>query len=162
MQTCTVLPIGITVRVCIVQLGDPSMTSTEKSNESVPIDDPMVFERRMSIRFDSSFPLSLCFVSELQLEMQIYRSVTYMSSIAIANRMKIFNQQKAFEKTLELFESNKNNPSVPLSSAMISQALKACTHTRDFQRGIEIHRFVSSRVKDNPYITASLVHLYSE
>ncbi|CAF1283904.1 unnamed protein product, partial [Rotaria sordida] len=39
-------------------------------------------------------------------------------------------------------------------------ALKACAQVRDLQRGMIIHRLISSRIKTDCYISTSLIHLY--
>jgi hypothetical protein len=76
--------------------------------------------------------------------------------------MKMLNADKQYAKVLDLFEQQKQANINHLSSYVITQALKACTQMGDFQRGQEIHRLVSSRLKTDCYILSSLIHFYSE
>ena len=76
--------------------------------------------------------------------------------------MKKLNDEKQFEKALQLFDTCERNATKALSSVVITQALKACTNTRDLQRGVSIHRLVSARLQDDSYILTSLIHLYSK
>ena len=78
-------------------------------------------------------------------------------------QMKMFNDKKQFKKALQLFDACRtSDPQAPLSSTMITQALKACTNIRDLQRGISIHQLVPPDKKGDTYILASLIHLYSK
>lgn len=90
------------------------------------------------------------------------RSIQSQSQSSLGKQMKIFNEQKQFRKVLELFDLHKNNFSADISSMIITQTLKACTQLDDLPRGIHIHRLFSSRIKDDPYIVTSLIHMYSE
>ena len=76
--------------------------------------------------------------------------------------MKSLNDNKQFKKALELFDKHKENKIKRLSSLIITQALKACTHLGELQRGKAIHHLISSRIKNDIYISASLIHLYSK
>ncbi|CAF0779868.1 unnamed protein product [Adineta steineri] len=44
---------------------------------------------------------------------------------------------------------------------MITQALKAFAHLGDLQRGINMHHTISSRINNDSYIFASLIHFYN-
>ncbi|CAF0948790.1 unnamed protein product [Adineta steineri] len=44
---------------------------------------------------------------------------------------------------------------------MITQALKAFAHLGDLRRGINMHHTISSRINNDSYIFASLIHFYS-
>ncbi|CAF4362564.1 unnamed protein product, partial [Rotaria sordida] len=45
---------------------------------------------------------------------------------------------------------------------IITHALKACANMEDLQRGSTIRRLISSCIKDDYYISASLIHLYMQ
>ncbi len=89
------------------------------------------------------------------------RSVTVRSNIDVGKQMKILNDEKQFEKALNLFEIYKQKNIDDNSSMIITQALKACTHIGDLQRGLTIYHRLSSSLKNDSYILASLIHLYS-
>jgi hypothetical protein len=75
--------------------------------------------------------------------------------------MKKLNDKKEFQKALDLFDQYKEKTSEILSAIAINQALKSCTNINDFQRGSTIHNQYSSRIGNNSFISASLIHLYS-
>jgi hypothetical protein len=76
--------------------------------------------------------------------------------------MKKLNADEQYARVIDLFEQHKQANINQLSSSIIVQALKACTQMGDLQRGQEIHRLASSRVKTDGYILSSLIHFYSE
>ena len=90
------------------------------------------------------------------------RSVIVRSNFNLANEMKLLNDKKQFNKTLQLFDNYKKANTQTISSFIIIQALKACAHLRDIQYGSAIHHLISSRIKDDRYISASLIHMYSK
>jgi hypothetical protein len=88
-------------------------------------------------------------------------SVTYRSDIDLGKEMKILNDNKQFKKALKLFDTYKEKDIKMKSSFVITQALKACTQTGDIQRGLTIYDLVSFQMKQDSYILASLIHLFS-
>jgi len=88
-------------------------------------------------------------------------SVTYRSDIDLAKEMKILNDNKQFEKALNLFDTYKEKDIKTISSFVITQALKACTQTGDIQRGLTIYKLVPIQMRHDSYILASLIHLLS-
>lgn len=72
--------------------------------------------------------------------------------------MKKFNERGMYRETINLFEDQRNN----ISDAAISQTLKACYKTNDFDRGKRIHQLISSKSRQNTFILTSLIQLYSE
>jgi len=90
------------------------------------------------------------------------RSVIIQSDLDLGMKMKSLNDNKQFKKALELFDKHKKNNTETFSSLIITQALKACASLRDLRRGSTIHRLISSHIKDDFYISASLIHLYSK
>ena len=94
--------------------------------------------------------------------LSIKRSDTVRSKSDVGMSMKLFNDQKQFGKTLELFDQYKEHNIGTYSSLTITQALKACAHTGDLRRGLAIHQAISSRVQDDNYILVSLIHMYSK
>lgn len=92
----------------------------------------------------------------------LVRSSVTLTNLSLDKQMKIYNQQQKFQRTLELFDEASKQPKQPLSSAVVVHALKACARTGDLQRGLTIHRLVTTRVKNDSYILHSLLTLYSE
>ncbi len=90
------------------------------------------------------------------------RSAIVRSDFDLSSQMKLLNDNKQFKKALELFNKYKKDNVETSSSFIITQALKACAHLEDLQLGSTIHHLISSRVKDDIYISASLIHLYSK
>ncbi|CAF4069265.1 unnamed protein product, partial [Rotaria sp. Silwood1] len=89
-------------------------------------------------------------------------TTTIQSKSDLGSKMKSLNDNKQFKKALDLFDKyNKNNIEI-YSSFIITQALKACASIGDLQRGSTIHHLISSRIKDDYYILASLIHLYMQ
>ncbi|UJR34389.1 hypothetical protein I4U23_021797 [Adineta vaga] len=74
--------------------------------------------------------------------------------------MKCLNDNKQFKQSLELFDKYKKNNLKSFSSLLITQALKACTHLKDYQTGLNIHHLISSRINNDSYILASLINFY--
>ncbi|CAF1145535.1 unnamed protein product [Adineta steineri] len=97
------------------------------------------------------------------LVVSIKRSVTIQSNSHLSTQMKLLNDNKQFKKALALFDKHTKNNAEIFSSSIITQALKACTHLRDLERGKTIHRhLISSRTKNDLYTTTSLIHLYMQ
>ena len=49
-------------------------------------------------------------------------------------------------QVLQLFDTHREkDPGAPINSITITQALNACTHIRDPERGTDIHRLESAR-----------------
>ncbi|CAF1033255.1 unnamed protein product [Rotaria sp. Silwood1] len=86
---------------------------------------------------------------------------TIQSNFDLGNEMKSCNDKKQFKKALELFDKHMKNNIETYSSLVITQALKACTHIKDFQRGSDIHHLISSRIQHDFHILTSLIHFYS-
>ncbi|CAF1267110.1 unnamed protein product [Adineta steineri] len=89
------------------------------------------------------------------------RSLIIQSDFYLGKKMKLLNDNKQFQKTLELFDQYKKNKSETFSSMIITEALKACTHLKDLQRAETIHHLISSHIEDDSYISTSLIHLYN-
>ncbi|CAF1037318.1 unnamed protein product [Adineta steineri] len=83
------------------------------------------------------------------------------SDFDLGMKMKSLNDNKQFNKSLELFDKFKINNVKSLSNLTISQALKACINLDDVQRGRNIHQLISSRINKDSYILISLIHFYS-
>ncbi|CAF1495526.1 unnamed protein product [Adineta steineri] len=82
------------------------------------------------------------------------------SDFDLGMKMKSLNDNKQFNKSLELFDKFKINNVKSLSNLTISQALKACINLNDVQRGRNIHQLISSRINKDSYILISLIHFY--
>lgn len=91
----------------------------------------------------------------------VKRSIITQPNIDLGNQMKLSNDKKQFKKVLELFDKYKKNNNEKFSSLIMTQTLKACSHLEDLQRGLDIHRLISSHIKHDFYICASLIHLFS-
>ena len=92
----------------------------------------------------------------------VVRQLSSRLNANLGDQMKMLNEKKRFTEALHLFDECRTNDTKPLPNMIIMQALKASTNLRDLQRGIGIHQLVSGRVKNDSYIAASLIHLYSE
>ncbi|CAF4874108.1 unnamed protein product, partial [Rotaria sp. Silwood1] len=90
------------------------------------------------------------------------RYLTVKSDVDLNVQMKLLNDRKQFRKSLDLFDKYKENNINKLSSSTITQALKACAQICDLERGSTIHRLISSRINNDFYILASLIHLYMQ
>ena len=92
----------------------------------------------------------------------LVRQLSSRLSANLGDQMKILNEKKQFTEALHLFDECRTNDTKALSNMIVMQALRASTNLRDLQRGIRIHQLISARVENDPYIAASLIHLYSE
>ena len=104
------------------------------------------------------------FVSNRSIPVSILwkRLLTHRSATDLGDQMRMLNAKDEFLEVLRLFDvCRENEPKSMLSSMIITQALKACANTRDLERGASIHQLVAARSKEDTYILASLVHLYS-
>ena len=92
----------------------------------------------------------------------ITRSLVTKPTSDLSSQMKAFNSAKQFRKTLQLFTKSKENSDTDISSrSIIFLVLKACAELRDLQLGFSVHHRISINLKDDPYILASLIDLYS-
>nr|ACD54792.1 putative vegetative storage protein-like protein [Philodina roseola] len=87
------------------------------------------------------------------------RPPVFPSNDHLGTQMKRLNDAKRFKESLALFDLHKLSNTTDLS---INLALKASIHLKDFQRGLTIHKQLSSRSLQCRYIRMSLVQLYSE
>jgi hypothetical protein len=92
----------------------------------------------------------------------VKRSATISSDTSLGHQMKILNNTKKFNESLDLFDKHKEKNIKQLSSLVINQALKACAQIGDLQRGSNIHYLISSRIKNDSSVLASLIHFYSK
>jgi hypothetical protein len=92
----------------------------------------------------------------------VKRSINVQSNFDLGSKMKLLNDKKQFEEALKLFNKYKEKNIETFSSLIITQALKACAQINDLQLGSAIHSLISSRIKNDPYILASLINLYSK
>jgi hypothetical protein len=90
------------------------------------------------------------------------RSLIIKSNSNLAYEMKLLNDNKQFKKTIQLFDKQNKNKIETLSSFVFTQALKACAQLKDLHYGKIIHNSLSSHMKQDSYISASLIHLYSK
>ncbi|CAF3429058.1 unnamed protein product [Rotaria sp. Silwood2] len=90
------------------------------------------------------------------------RSAFIQSNADLGDEMKLLNDNKQFEKALDLFNKYKTKSNEQYSNWSLIQALRACTEIGDLQCGSNIHNLVSSRLKYDPYILPSLIHFYSK
>jgi len=80
------------------------------------------------------------------------------SFVDIGLQMKEFNDRRQFNKAISLFNHYLGKQPTPL---IINQALKACIHLNDFQRGKIIHQGLSPFLLNNSFIRTNLIRLYS-
>ena len=82
------------------------------------------------------------------------------SFIDLGTRIKQLNDTKEFQKAINLFNSNHHQSN--FSALTINQALKACIELSDFNRAINLHQHLSSKLLNNYFIRNSLIRLYSQ
>ncbi|CAF0979125.1 unnamed protein product [Rotaria sordida] len=91
------------------------------------------------------------------------RSAIIKSNANLGDQMKLLNNKKEFKKSLELFDKYKEKNNIEkCSNCIIIQVLKACTEIGDLKHGSNIHNLISPRLKYDPYVLPSLIHLYSK
>ena len=91
------------------------------------------------------------------------RFLAIRSDSDVANRMKIFNQQKKYQKTIELFHEHKQIYDIAQCSSYITaQLLKACVQLNNVSLGKMIHHQISSDMANNPFVLLQLISLYSK
>ena len=91
------------------------------------------------------------------------RFLAIRSDSDVANRMKIFNQQKKYQKTIELFHEHKQIYDIAQCSSYITaQLLKACVQLNNVSLGKMIHHQISSDMTNNPFVLLQLISLYSK
>jgi len=74
-----------------------------------------------------------------------------------ASMRKLIAEQK-YQEALDLFNRN----STSRTDFAITLALKACTKLKNLEYGSNIHQNLSSSSINNPFISTSLIHFYSE
>ncbi|CAF3990015.1 unnamed protein product [Rotaria sp. Silwood1] len=90
-----------------------------------------------------------------------YRILIVRSYYNLGIEMKNLNDRKEYRKALDLFYEYEHKNKEMISDVVINQALKSFTNIKDFQGGLHIFKKYSSRIENNNYIIASLIHLYS-
>ncbi|CAF3936002.1 unnamed protein product, partial [Rotaria magnacalcarata] len=88
------------------------------------------------------------------------RAMIINSDFDLANKMKLFNDNNQYQKSLELFDKYKKNNLELCSNFIITQALKACAQLGDIRRGTTIHNRIESHIKDDTYILSALISFY--
>lgn len=92
--------------------------------------------------------------------------IKYSSNIPykfdLGNQMKSLNDKKQFRNAIEVFDKHMKSNSKAYPSLVITQALKACANIKDYQRGLQIHQLIASRVEQDIHILTSLIHFYSK
>ena len=81
----------------------------------------------------------------------------YSTFIELGFQMKQFNDKKQFRKALSSFEKHFPKQMNPL---IVNQAVRACIHLNEFQRGKTIHQELPSNLLHNQYIRTNLIRLY--
>lgn len=79
------------------------------------------------------------------------------SSSTTQSAMKRLIDAKRYSEALHRYQQSAQRPTEYDSTL----ALKACTKLRDFSAGTRIHRQLSARALQNPFIQTSLIHFYS-
>ncbi|CAF4394702.1 unnamed protein product, partial [Rotaria magnacalcarata] len=81
----------------------------------------------------------------------------FSSSIALNSTMKKLFDSKKYKEALNLFDQNFEIS----TDSTINMAIKACTISKDYKRGIRIQQKLSSKSRNNSYIQAALLCFYS-
>ena len=68
---------------------------------------------------------------------------------------------KRYKEALTSFRRNEQNGKV-ISDMAINQVLKSCTNVKDLAIGSDIHSRYWSRIENNSYSLASLIHFYGK
>ncbi|CAF4287750.1 unnamed protein product, partial [Adineta steineri] len=76
--------------------------------------------------------------------------------------MKKLNDKKEFEKAIDLFSKYEEKSNETICDLSVNQVLKSFTNRKDFQGGLNIHQRYLSRIEENSFILASLIHFYME
>ncbi|CAF1366668.1 unnamed protein product [Rotaria sordida] len=79
------------------------------------------------------------------------------SSIQLNSKLKKLFDSKQYKEALELFDQKFEE----CTDFTISMGIKACTISKDYNRGIKIERNLSSNSINNSYIQASLIQFHS-
>ncbi|CAM4792274.1 unnamed protein product [Rotaria magnacalcarata] len=82
----------------------------------------------------------------------------FSSSMALNSTMKKLFDSKQYKEALNLFDQNFKIS----TDSTIDMAIKACTISKDYKRGIRIQQRLSSQSRNNSYIQAALLCFYLE
>ncbi|CAF3997182.1 unnamed protein product [Rotaria magnacalcarata] len=80
----------------------------------------------------------------------------FSSSMALNSIMKKRFDSKQYKEALNLFDQNFGIS----TDSTIDMAIKACTMSKDYQRGTRIQQRLSSKSLNNSYIQAALLRFY--
>ncbi|CAF2158315.1 unnamed protein product, partial [Rotaria magnacalcarata] len=80
----------------------------------------------------------------------------FSSSMALSSTMKKLFDSKQYKEALNLFDQNFEIS----TDSTINMAIKACTISKDYKRGIRIQQRLSSKSRNNSYIQAALLCFY--
>ena len=87
------------------------------------------------------------------------KSSTATTTTALESTMKKLTESRHYQQVLDLF--GQQSP-IPTTSTALTLALKACTKRRDWERGIRLHRELSTQSLRDPYVQTALIHFYSK
>jgi len=91
----------------------------------------------------------------------IYRRLL-STSIKFDIQMKQFNDQKKYQKSIDLFENFlKEKPLSKISRLAIDQAIRALIELKQYQRALEIKQNLSPNLIENVFIRNRFIHFYS-
>ncbi len=91
----------------------------------------------------------------------IYRRLL-STSINFDVQMKQFNDQKKYQKSIDLFEKFlKEKTLSEISPFAIVQAIRALTELKQYQRAIEIEQNLSPYLIQNVFVRYRFIRLYS-
>jgi len=91
----------------------------------------------------------------------IYRRLL-STSIKFDVQMKQFNDQKKYQKSIDLFEKILKEKSLSsISPLAIDQAVRALVELKQYQHAIEIEQHLSPNLMENVFIRHQFIRLYS-
>ncbi len=91
----------------------------------------------------------------------IYRRLL-STSIKFDVQMKQFNDQKQYQKSIDLFEKFLQEKTLSnISPVAIGQAIRALTELKQYQRAIEIEQNLSPNLIEDVFIRYRCIRLYS-
>ncbi|CAF0915089.1 unnamed protein product [Adineta ricciae] len=87
------------------------------------------------------------------------RLLTIRSSWYLGDAMKKFNDNKEYEKALQLFDEHKEKDLLKISKYHLTQALISSVGIRDLNRALAIDQMLPLKLKKDGYIVASLIQV---
>ena len=82
--------------------------------------------------------------------------------VDLGAQMKKLNDNGHYKDSIKLFEDHTKDNERILTTLAVNQALRACIEIKDYGRGENIHKNLSSLLVQNSFIQTNLIRLYSK